>query len=213
MVDLKKGQLNPGQINILEISKNIAADGKKLSVGWKDRVCPLILGCYDQGNCELELEKLRDACKEAGFTNTILLKDVPEQDPNKLYNWNEKFKLILLELNKNGYVVCPIYVVHPEINRGKGHGLIAEMVELIHDFEELREFCFILNYKDVRFIEHQDFIHPKNRQDIKSFEEAKKEVINHLEGHEGYIRYKMISAETQKLKTPKIIKKEKKVLK
>ncbi len=172
-------------INTKSFSKIVTQRTDALQDQAKDMLCPLILGCYDKGTSEEHLHILNIACKTAGFTNSLMLQDIPDAQPTE---YNLKFKLTVGELKKLGKYVCPIFYIHPATNSGFGKGLISEFFDIPNLFSDLREFTIILKYPEADFVEQLNYIHHCNIYPVSSIEEAIRFAVGHLNGHLGFLK-------------------------
>jgi len=190
-------------IDPLSLSKNLAQRDALLNANIEDALCPIILGCYGDKSSEEHLAILRTACKNAGFTNALILTDIPDVQP---IDYNLKFKFLIQEYKDDKIqkrIVCPVFYIHPTINEGKGKGLISEFLDVLNHFPDLREFTIVLRYANADFIEQLEYIHPKNVYHVNSINEGIEWLIPHLKGHYGFLKQSLWK--TQSLKSKNLL--------
>lgn len=190
------------KLDARQVAAEIAASGKQLSATWKDVLCPVVLGPYQDNDSEQFLMQVKKELHDAGFTNTTLLKDFPDPCSDQQLQNNQKFKLLVGKLKEKGWEVCPIFCVHPALQKGHGKGLIAEMIETIYHFPDLRQSSVVLKDINTDFIEHLDFFHPNSIITYNNQDSAVKNLIAHLNGHEGYIKHNMTYETSKKINSP-----------
>lgn len=193
-------------IDTLELAKMLAKGKKRITIGVKDTLCPIILGCYDKGMSEACMTILKTNCYKAGYTNTLLLKDISDHDKNSPIPNNEKFKILIDEWQGKNKIVCPVFYINQAINKGHGKGVICEFLDIVYNYTDLRQFTIVIKHPEADFIEQLDFIHNKNIYIEKDIKKSAKKLIEHLRGHEGYAKRQFFSSSTKNLNSLKLIK-------
>ena len=199
-------------LDVNQLSKAVAKRKEELKFSAKDMICPIILGCHDDGESEAEMDKLVVAFHgtkdNPEFTSAIRLKDFLSEPPH-----NENFRCLLQELEDQGITACLVFYIHPSINIGKGKGMISEFLQVLYEFSHLRHFGMVLKYKEADFIEQLDLFHHKDIFEINSVEEAIEKAIPHLKGHLEFIKHKITQNTPKKLNNSKPIHNQKEVKK
>jgi len=198
-------------IDTLYFGKKISHRNETLHTAAEDSIYPIVLGCYDKGISEEHLAILKKACLTAGFSNTIMLNDIPEANQSLPTKFNLKFKFLIEELknpehtnaeNKKMIVICPIFYIHNVINSGPGKGMISEFLDVINHFPYLREFTVVLKDTSADFIEQLDFLHPRNVYGVSSLPDGIDCLVSHLKGHLGFITQTLWQPQPLKSKNP-----------
>ena len=149
---------------------------------------------------------LKTNCYKAEYTNALLLKDISDHDKNSPIPNNEKFKMLIEELQGKNKVVCPVFYIHKAINKGYGKGVISEFLDIVYNYPDLRQFTFVIKHPKADFIEQLDFIHDKNIYVEENIQKSARELIKHLKGHEGYAKRLLFSSSPKNLNSLKLIK-------
>ena len=190
-------------IDPITLGKAIAQRADALDRHAEDILYPIILGCYGNEESENDLHALKQSCHNSGFTNAILLKDIPDPQQPQTIDYNIKFKLLIKEYKEDPTkrrIICPIIYIHDAINKGKGKGLISEFFDVITYFPELREFTVVLKHTTIDFIEQLNYVHPQNVYHIISLKEGMGYLVPHLKGHMGFLKQTLWQTESLKRK-------------